>query len=473
MLIALLGKPWPAKRRHAFAALGLRIVTPERATLRLVASPQPPARPPRPPWLWCPPREAGLRDTMAAVMAGAYDVVPLDADAAATVKRRVDELAVRPARGAPPEGYVARSAPAQRVLAELDRVAPTSMAVLLTGETGTGKDLAARHLHARSGRTGKLVPINCAAIPNEMIEGELFGYVRGAFSGALADYGGLLRTASGGTVFLDEVDDTPRTLQIKLLRVLEDHVIGRLGDSEQREVDFRVVAATSRDLGELVRRGDFGADLYQRLAIVRIELPALRQRLDDIPELAAHLIARFYREEPAAPHRVVRLTTAALAALQRYPWPGNVRELRNVMFQALVGKRAGDDLLLSDLPEHVVRGMPDDTDHARVLGDRDVPGDALAPGHGPPRDGDRARPTGRTAAASAIDRAALARLIDEGRMNLRAARDELERTALELALVRAGGSPARAARLLGEVGRGSSSDPGGTVRAMLRRHGLL
>ncbi|HEX2687092.1 MAG TPA: sigma 54-interacting transcriptional regulator [Kofleriaceae bacterium] len=452
MLIALLGKPWPAAQKDAFEAVGLEVVPPERAALRLVAAPEPPAKPPKSPWLWCPPREASLHDTMAAVMAGAYDVVPQGDECAATVKRRSAELAVRTTAGDPPEGYIARSASAQRMLAELERVAPTSMAVLLTGETGTGKDVAARHLHARSGRTGKLVPINCAAIPNDLIEGELFGYVRGAFSGAVADYEGLLRAASGGTVFLDEVDDTPKTLQIKLLRVLEDHVVGRLGESGQREVDFRVIAATNRDLGELVRRDEFGADLYQRLAIVRIELPPLRERRDDIPELATHLIARFYREEPAAPHRVSRLSSAALAALQHYPWPGNVRELRNVMFQALVQKRAGDDLLLSDLPEHIVRGTP--------------------------RDAEPATPDGRPEAqagqaTTAIDRAALARMIDEGRMNLRAVRDELERCALELALARAGGSPARAARLLGEVGRGSSRDPGGTVRAMLRRHGLV
>jgi DNA-binding NtrC family response regulator len=444
MLIALLGTPWPAKLRAALATAGLQIAAPERAALRLVASPRPPLKPPRPPWLWCPPRDASLRDTMAAVMAGAYDVVSLDADCAATVRRRLEELAVRVAAVAPPEGYIARSAAARRTLDELDRVAPTSMAVLITGETGTGKDLAAQLLHARSGRTGKLIPINCAAIPNDLIEGELFGYVRGAFSGAIADYDGLLRAGSGGTILLDEVDDTPKTLQIKLLRVLEDHVVGRLGESAQREVDFRVVAATNRDLGELVRRGEFGGDLYQRLAIVRIELPPLRHRLDDIPELAAHMIARFYHEEPATPHRVARLTSSALAALQHYPWPGNVRELRNVMFQALITKRAGDDLLLSDLPEHVVRGTPHDVDGTSASSE--------------PR--------------TVIDRAALARMIDAGHMNLRAIRDDLERTALELALARAGGSPARAARLLGEVGRGNSSDPGGTVRAMLRRHGL-
>jgi DNA-binding NtrC family response regulator len=447
MLIALLGTPWPTTVRKRFAAAGLLLAAPERAKLRLVASATPPARPPGSPWLWCPPRAPDVPAVLAAILAGAYDVVPVANDdaCAATIVRRIEELAVHATTAEPPEGYVARSASARRMLAELERVAPTSMAVLLTGETGTGKDLAAHHLHARSSRPGKLVPINCAAIPNDLIEGELFGYVRGAFSGAVADYEGLLRAAAAGTVFLDEVDDTPKTLQIKLLRVLEDHVVGRLGDSTQREVDFRVIAATNRDLGELVQRGEFGPDLYQRLAIVRIELPPLRQRLDDIPELATHLIARFYREEPAAPHRVTRLTAVAVAALQRYPWPGNVRELRNALFQALVTKRAGDELLVSDLPEHIVRGVPT-SDVAPISGPR--------AGHGP------------------IDRAALARLIDEGRMNLRALRDELESTALTLALTRAGGSPSRAARLLGEVGRGASRDPAGTVRAMLHRHGL-
>jgi DNA-binding NtrC family response regulator len=226
---------------------------------------------------------------------------------------------------------------------------------------------------------------------------------------------------------------------MKLLRVLEDRVVSRLGENTWREVDFRVVAATNRDLEELVRRGEFGGDLYQRLAIVRIEVPPLRDRTDDIPELCAHLLARYYREEPASPHRVERVTAPAAAALRRYPWPGNVRELRNVIFQALVGKRVGDELLLSDLPESVIRAAP--------------PGE-------------------RGIGSAMIDRAAVARAIDDGRMNLRAARDELEKAALELAIAKAGGSPSRTARLLGEVGRGTSSDPSGTVRAMMRRHGL-
>ncbi len=280
------------------------------------------------------------------------------------------------------------------------------------------------------------MPINCAAIPNELIEGELFGYVKGAFSGAVADYDGLIRAASGGTVFLDEVDDTPKTLQVKLLRVLEDHVTSRLGESEWRQVDFRIVAATNRDLDELVQRGEFGADLYQRLAIVRIEVPPLRDRREDLPELVQSLIARFYREEPAAPHRVERITSSAMAVLAKYPWPGNVRELRNTIFSALVKKLAGTELLLSDLPEHVLRGGPEHR------------------------------------AATLFDRDALAALIESGTMNLRAIRDQLEKTALTLALAKANGSPARAARLLGEVGRGSSTDPGGTVRSMMKRLGV-
>lgn len=439
MTLALVGAALPAARRKALLAAGHALASPQQAALRVHVGSRPPARAPRTPWVWASTGPVASGDAAAAVLAGAYDVIAVDDALPATLARRLAELSVTRDQGPPPVGFIAASAAAKRVVADLDRAARTSMAVLLTGETGTGKDLAARHLHARSGRSGDLVPINCAAVPNDLIEGELFGYVRGAFSGAVADYDGLLHAAARGTVFLDEVDDTPKTLQIKLLRVLEDHVVSRLGESEWREVDFRVVAATNRDLDDLVRRGEFGADLYQRLAIVRIELPPLRARTDDIPELCAHLLARFYREEPAAPHRVTSLTRPALAALQRYPWPGNVRELRNVIFQALVNKRAGDDLLLSDLPEHVIRGAPSD----------------------------------RSAAASPLfDRSAIAKLLDDGRMNLRSLRDDLEKTALELAVARSGGSPARIARLLGEVGRGASRDPAGTVRAMLRRHGL-
>jgi transcriptional regulator with GAF, ATPase, and Fis domain len=440
MAIALVGKPLPAAQRSALIALGIRFAKPDRAKLRIYVDSKPPARAPKSPWLWVSTKPLDAAHAASVVLAGAYDVATTsDKDLAATIQRRLSELRGRIELTSQPIGFVGKSAAVKRVLADLDRAAQTSMAVLLTGETGTGKDLAARHLHARSGRRGDLVPINCAAVPNELIEGELFGYVRGAFSGAVQNYDGQFIAASGGTVFLDEVDDTPKTLQIKLLRVLEDHVVSRLGENVWRKVDFRIVAATNRDLRELVRRGEFGADLYQRLAIIQIEMPPLRDRIDDLPELAAHLIARFYREEPSSQHRVARISAPALSTLIRYPWPGNVRELRNVLFHALVRKRSGEELLLSDLPAHVVRGQPADAPSTR-----DTP----------------------------LDRDALARLIESGRMNLRELRDELERTALELALARTNRSPARAARLLGEVGRGSSADPGGTVRAMMRRYKL-
>jgi transcriptional regulator with GAF, ATPase, and Fis domain len=440
MRITTLGSPLPPATARDCRARGIEIVGPDRAQVRLHVHARPPVRPPAAPWIWVATRPVDVEAASAAVLAGAYDVIALDDDLPARLECRLGELRADVEAPVAPVGFVAHSAAMKRVLAELERVARTSMSVLLTGETGTGKDIAARHIHERSGRKGQLVPINCAAVPNDLIEGELFGYVRGAFSGAVGTYDGLISAARAGTVFLDEVDDTPKTLQTKLLRVLEDHVVSRLGESEWHEVDFRIIAATNRDLGELVARGEFGADLYQRLAIVKLDLPPLRDRADDLPELARHLIARFYREERAAPHRVTKLCPSVLGILARYPWPGNVRELRNVLYHALVRKRAGDELLLSDLPEYVVRGRP--------------PEPSRSPG------------------ASPIDRAAIERMVDDGRMNLRALRDELEKTALTVALAKAGGSPTRAARLLGEVGRGDSRDPSGTVRAMMRRHSL-
>ncbi|MCX5747236.1 MAG: sigma 54-interacting transcriptional regulator, partial [Proteobacteria bacterium] len=408
MSIAIVGGTLSAGLRRALAASDIAIASATRAALRVVVGARPPRTPPAAQWVWCATGAIDPDDAARAVLAGAYDVVPLD-DLAQVLPRRLAELAIAIAVPPAPTNYIANSAAARRVLAEVERVACTSMAVLLTGETGTGKDLIAQHLHARSGRAGELVPINCAAIPNELIEGELFGFAKGAFSGATNDYDGLLHAASRGTVFLDEVDDTPKTLQMKLLRVLEDHVVSRLGENRWRQVDFRVVAATNRDLADLVRRGEFGDDLYQRLAIVRIELPPLRDRRDDLGDLVLGLLARFYRDEPSARTRVTTITSPAMIALLRYPWPGNVRELRNVLFHALVNKRGGTDLLLSDLPTHVVRAQPE---------------------HVTP---------------SVVDRQALTRLLDAGALNLRAIRDELERTALTLALERAHGSPTRAA----------------------------
>jgi transcriptional regulator with GAF, ATPase, and Fis domain len=384
----------------------------------------------------------GREDERKAALAGAYASTSVrEPDFVNEVFRRVSELSVRePELPELPE-FVAVSAASQNVLARLSHAGRTSMPVLLIGETGTGKDLAARIVHGWSSRKhARFVPINCAAFPNELIESELFGYTRGAFSGAVRDYDGQLVAASGGTVFLDEIDDTPPTLQAKLLRVLEDRVVSRLGENIWKKVDFRIIAATNRDLSVLIREGEFGADLYERLAIVSIDLPPLRERLEDLPALVQHMIERFYTEEPEAARRgMVRNTSPrVLELLAQYSWPGNVRELRNVIFEALVHKRAGDELLIADLPRRVLAREP-------VIATK----------------------------AALFDRAELARRLHGGELNLRRELEALEREALLQALEIAGWSPARAARLLGEVGRGSSSDPAGTVRAMMRRLGLV
>jgi transcriptional regulator with GAF, ATPase, and Fis domain len=333
--------------------------------------------------------------------------------------------------------------------------------VLLTGETGTGKDVAARLLHKWSARRDRrFIPINCAAIPHDLLESELFGYAKGAFSGAVQSYDGQLSAAEGGTVFLDEVDDTPLSFQVKLLRVLEDRTVSRLGENRWRKVDFRILAATNRELRPLIARGLFGADLYERLAIVAIRLPPLRERLEDLPALVRHMIRRFYAEEPAARdrHDVEDITPEALALLAAQRWPGNVRELRNVVFGALVRKRAGKDLLASDLLEPLLRIDEEMGDRPPGTGPRPA---AASDGRG-----------GGPAAPAGVDAGAVADAVAAGDFNLRAAIESLERVAVGAALDRTAGNASAAAALLGEVGRGDARDPGATVRAMMRRLGV-
>jgi DNA-binding NtrC family response regulator len=391
------------------------------------------------PWLWLPPAKATTEQVKQAVERGAVDVFPTDGDWERRLLARLDELKVPDLPVAVPPHVVAESAAAKRLLRQLKQAAQTSMPVLLTGETGTGKELSARLVHQWSPRANAtFVPITCAAIPDELMEGELFGYTKGAFSGAVKDYDGLLVAAEGGTVFLDEIDDTPFPLQVKLLRVLEDHVVSRLGESKWRAVDFRVIAATNRDLRPLIHEGEFGADFYERLATVLIELPPLRERLDDLPAMTAQLIERYYREDKLASRRgMVRDVTAeALDVLRAYTWPGNVRELKNVIFAALVHKRTGTSLLASDLPRRLWQQPRPASDDA------------------------------------VVSKGAIERKLAEGTMNLKAEIEALERAAVEAALARAGGSAAEAARLLGEVGRGTAKDPGGTLRVMMKRLGL-
>jgi transcriptional regulator with PAS, ATPase and Fis domain len=386
----------------------------------------------RGPWVWLCGIAAPDPVARQATLQGAYAVIALrEPNAAEELVARLDELLVPDPPVKLPPDLIMGSPTSRRALARAARVAATAMPVLLIGETGTGKEVLARLIHSWSTRAKQpWVAINCSAIPNDLMEAELFGYARGAFSGAVQRYDGQLMAAAGGTVFLDEIDDTPLEMQVKLLRVLENRVVSRLGENIWHEVDFRLIAATNRDLRALIDAGAFGADLYERLAIVTIHLPPLRDRVEDIPQLVQHFLGRFAREEGR--QAVHGITGAALRALEAYHWPGNVRELRNVLYETLVFKRAGDEVLLSDLPRRILKG-------------------------------------GASTAEGVVERAAIARRIDRGAMNLKAEVTALQRLAIDEALARAGGNAAEAARLLGEVGRGVARDPGGTLRAMIRR----
>lgn len=248
--------------------------------------------------------------------------------------------------------------PALRTLLDLvARVGPTPSTVLVWGETGTGKELVARALHGASGREGLFVPVNCAAIPADMLEAELFGFVRGAFTGAVRDRRGRIELADRGTLFLDEIAEMPVSLQPKLLRVLEEGCIERLGSNRRIPVDMRVVAATNRDPAEAVRDGRLREDLYYRLKVVTLHVPPLRDRPEDIEPLARHFLARHAaRLGRLAP----LLGPAALARLRRYAFPGNVRELANMMERAVV-LHAGAVLEPGHLPPEVAQAQPDGT----------------------------------------------------------------------------------------------------------------
>jgi len=235
--------------------------------------------------------------------------------------------------------FVGRSAEARGVMDLVRRAARYPSTVLLTGESGTGKELLARALHDHSPRvSAPFVPINCAAIPESLLESELFGHERGAFTGADRARAGLFERADGGTLLLDEIGDMPPPLQTRLLRVLEDGHIRRIGGRVPKKVDVRVVAATARDLDLEVRAGRFRDDLYYRLNVVRVRVPPLRERLEDIPLLAATLVRR---ASLRLGREITGVTDAALRRLVGHPWPGNVRELENVLERAVIGAPIG------------------------------------------------------------------------------------------------------------------------------------
>jgi two-component system NtrC family response regulator len=235
----------------------------------------------------------------------------------------------------------------EQVFAVIRKVADTEATVLLTGESGTGKELVARAVHSLSGRrAAPFVPVNCAAIPRELLESELFGHVKGAFTGAIRDKVGKFQQADGGTLFLDEVGDLPLELQPKLLRALQERVVEQVGGVTPQRLDVRVVAATNSDLERSLHDGHFRDDLYYRLAVIPVHLPPLRERREDIPLL----VKRFLGRQGQATK--VTISPEALACLERYPWPGNVRELENTMERLLI-MRDGDVIGIEDLPEKV------------------------------------------------------------------------------------------------------------------------
>ena len=300
-----------------------------------------------------------VEQAVAAMQAGAFSYIakPINLDGllaqvqrALEHRRLAEELeALRSAVGeAPNLPEVVAESPAMRaVLSEAARVAPRRTTVLITGESGTGKEVVARAIHALSDRAAApFVAVNCAALPESLLESELFGHEAGAFTGAAQRHIGRFEQASRGTLFLDEIGDLPMAVQVKLLRALQDRTIERLGSNASIAVDVRLIAATHRDLAAAIREGGFREDLYYRLNVVALHLPPLRHRRPDIPTLVDHLLERINRDNDTA---VTGVSREALEAFLRYPWPGNVRELGNVLERAVVLTR-GQVIHLDDLP---------------------------------------------------------------------------------------------------------------------------
>jgi transcriptional regulator with GAF, ATPase, and Fis domain len=243
-------------------------------------------------------------------------------------------------------GIIGRSSALKFVLGEVERVAPTDSTVLVLGETGTGKELIARAIHNLSTRRGcPFVKVNCAAIPFDLLESELFGHEKGAFTGAIAQKTGRFEMANNGTLFLDEIGDLPLALQPKLLRVLQEQEFERLGSGRTHRINIRLVTATHRDLTEMVARKEFRSDLYYRLNVFPVELPPLRERRKDIPELISHFVREFARRMGKP---MLAIPSETMAAFTSYSWPGNVRELQNLIERAVI--RSNDGVLPNPIP---------------------------------------------------------------------------------------------------------------------------
>jgi len=302
-------------------------------------------------------------------------------------------------------GIIGRSDSMLQVFRLVETVCRTNSTVLLTGESGTGKELVARAIHSLSLRRSRpFVAVNCGAMPEALLESELFGHVRGAFTGADKDKKGLIEAADGGTVFLDEIGEMPPTMQVKLLRVLQDRKYRPVGGTEEFAADIRVIAATNRDLPKQVGDGKFREDLFYRLNVIPVKMPPLRDRVDDIQLIADHFLAKYTREMNKT---IDGFAPEAMAALAAYRWPGNVRELENVVERA-VALEPERRVLPSTLPENIRSGQP------------------------------------TTPGSAEVDAA-----IAEGGFNLERHLQDIERSHLERALERAGGVQTRAADVLG------------------------
>lgn len=303
---------------------------------------------------------ASVETAVKAMKLGAYDYLTKPCSLAefdalvekAVERRRLTQQNVRLKevlnRSQPKSEIVGESHAVKEVWRLIERAAPTDKAILIQGESGTGKELVARALHRRSRRAEQpLVTINCAALPETLLESELFGHEKGSFTGAVATKTGFFEVADGGTLFIDEIGEMPGSLQAKLLRVLEDGSMRRIGSVKERHVDVRLIAATNRNMAEEVKAGRFREDLYYRINVMSLQLPPLRERTGDIPLLIRHFLGSEWKIEPEA-----------LQALERYRWPGNVRQLINVLERA---KILADDheILVDELPQEILADNPE------------------------------------------------------------------------------------------------------------------
>ena len=388
-----------------------------------------------------------LRATLLAPAAGQRLVLLEDTTAVAAVQARLDAREPLPPAAAPvAKGYhmtefVGRSAAVEATGAMVSMLRNSRSTVLIYGESGTGKELVARALHFDGKyRNAPFIPLHCGAIAPELIESELFGHEKGAFTGAQTAHDGLFRAADGGTIFLDEIAETSLSVQVKLLRVLQRGEIRPVGASQPHIVDVRILAATNRDLLQLVREGRFREDLYYRLEVVTLHLPPLRERLDDLPLLVEHFLQHCNRRHDRLARPVRAVSRGAMERLAAYPWPGNVRELENV-FERAFALGVGEVLQERDLPPHVLRGTP-------ALGPSPVwrsplpPSPAAGPtsnGHAvPPPSGPYAPPAGGDAARCGATPA-----------DMRSQREAAERAALLQAIKDNHGDKVAAAAQLG------------------------